>query len=211
MSVSRRTQPPLDTTNPRDHLLQTAISLFSAGGYDGASVNDIVARAGVSKRMVYHYFKSKALLYQEALFYAFNELAKLENEAVASAQDLEHAVKNLIRVYFGFPREHPDFSRLLRWENLNGGKGIQDSKFPLSKDHVIKFLRAAIKREADGKRWRRDLEPNQLLITIIGICQVYTSHRYTLSQGLHRDLGTPAAIKRGIKNAEHYLLSGMRP
>lgn len=211
MPARRPAQPSLDTSLPRDHLLQTAITLFSAGGYDGASVNDIVNRAGVSKRMVYHYFKNKALLYQEALFFAFNELAKLENEAVASADSLEQAVKNLICVYFGFPREHPDFSRLLRWENLNGGKGIQDSKFPLSKDHVIKFLRAAIKREADGKRWRKDLEPNQLLITIIGICQVYTSHRYTLSQGLHRDLGTPSAIKRGMANAEHYLLTGMRP
>ena len=211
MSVRRPSQPALDTSNPRDHLLRTAITLFSAGGYDGASVNDIVAQAGVSKRMVYHYFKNKALLYQEALFYAFNELAKLENEAVATADTLENAVKKLIHVYFGFPREHPDFSRLLRWENLNGGKGIQDSQFPLSKDHVTKFLRVAIKREADGKRWRQDLEPSQLLITIIGICQVYTSHRYTLSQGLHRDLGTPAAIKRGIQNAEHYLLTGMRP
>lgn len=195
----------------REHLLRTAISLFSARGYDGASVNDIVSAAGVTKRMVYHYFKSKALLYQEALHFAFSELATLENQAVAEADGLESAVKNLIQVYFEFPRQHPEYSRLLRWENLNDGKGIQDSKFPLSKDHVTKFLRAAIKREADGKRWRTDLDANQLLISIIGICQVYVSHRYTLSQGLHRNLGSPAAIKRGIANAEHFLLAGMRP
>jgi len=195
----------------REHLLRTAIRLFSARGYEGASVNDIVSAAGVTKRMVYHYFQSKALLYQEALHFAFSELANLENQAVAAADGLESAVKNLIRVYFEFPRRHPQYSRLLRWENLNDGKGIQDSKFPLSKDHVTKFLRAAIKREADGKRWRRDLDANQLLISIIGICQVYVSHRYTLSQGLHRNLGSPAAIKRGIANAEHFLLAGMRP
>lgn len=208
---TRPSPPPVSSSGTRDQLLQTAIKLFSAAGYDGASVNDIVQHAGVSKRMVYHYFQNKALLYQEALFYAFTALAKLENQAVTEAEDLEHAVKNLVRVYFEFPRAHPNFSRLLRWENLNDGKGISDSKFPLSKDHVTKFLRAAIKREADGKRWRRNLEANQLLITIIGICQVYTSHRYTLSQGLHRDLGTSAAIKRGMANAEHYLFAGMRP
>lgn len=195
----------------REHLLRTAVSLFSARGYDGASVNDIVTRAGMSKRMVYHYFQSKALLYQEALHFAFNELAKMENEAVTGAKNLETAVLGLVRVYFEFPRQHPEYSRLLRWENLNEGRGIQDSKFPLSKDHVIKFLRTAIKREADGKKWRADLEANQLLITIIGICQVYVSHRYTLSQGLHRNLGSPAAIKRGMANASHYLLAGMRP
>ncbi len=210
--MAARSQPtPPPESNSRDQLLRTAIQLFSARGYDGASVNDIVARAGMSKRMVYHYFKNKALLYQEALHFAFSELAKMENEAVAQAQDLETAVLNLVQVYFEFPRQHPQYSRLLRWENLNNGEGIKDSQFPLSKDHVTKFLKAAIKREANGKRWRTDLEANQLLITIIGICQVYVSHRYTLSQGLHRNLGSPTAIKRGMTNARHYLLAGMRP
>jgi AcrR family transcriptional regulator len=206
---SKSATPP--AAPPREHLLRQAISQFAARGFEGASVNDIVARAGVSKRMVYHYFTSKALLYQEALHFAFNELAKMENDAVARAHGLEEAVLNLIQVYFEFPRKHPEYSRLLRWENLNNGEGIKDSKFPLSKDHVTQFLRAAINREADGKRWRSDLEAKQLLITIIGICQVYVSHRYTLSQGLNRNLGTSAAIKRGIANAQHFLLAGMRP
>ena len=60
-------------------------------------------------------------------------------------------------------------------------------------------------------KWCADLKAPLLLISIIGMCQVYVSHRYTLSQGLHIDLGTAAAIKRGIANAEHYLLAGMRP
>jgi TetR/AcrR family transcriptional regulator len=208
---ARSASPRRRNGDTREHLLNTAIELFSAGGYDGASVNDIVARAGVNKRMVYHYWQNKARLYQEALHFAFSELAARENAAVAEAQDLESAVKNLVRVYFEFPRQHPQYSRLLRWENLNEGRHIHDAPTPLSKDHVTRFLRAAIKREADGKRWRADLEANQLLITIIGICQVYVSHRYTLSQGLRRNLGSPAAIKRGITNAEHYLIAGMRP
>lgn len=188
----------------------TAIALFSQHGYDGASVNDIVAQAGVSKRMVYHYFKNKALLYQEALSYAYNELRANEQTAITEATSLEDAVKRLIRVYFGFPREHPQYSRVMRWENLNEGQGLKNSQFPLSKDTVVNRLKAIIRREADGVTWRADLKAPQLLITIIGMCQVYVSHRYTLSQGLHIDLGTDAAIKRGIANAEHYLLAGMR-
>ena len=189
----------------------TAIALFSQHGYDGASVNDIVAQAGVSKRMVYHYFKSKALLYQEALSYAYNELRACEQTAITEATSLEDAVKRLIRVYFGFPREHPECSRLMRWENVNEGQVLINSQFPLSKDTAVNRLKAIIRREADGVQWRSDLKAPQLLITIIGMCQVYVSHHYTLSQGLHVDLGTAAAIKKGIANAEHYLLAGMRP
>jgi len=210
MPAHRKPARPSSVT-PRDHLLKTAISLFSGRGHDGVSVNDIVAEAGVSKRMVYHYFKSKALLYQEALSYAYNTLCASEQIAITEATSLEDAVKRLIRVYFGFPREHPQYSRLMRWENLNDGQGLKNSQFPLSKDTVVNRLKAIIRREADGVKWRADLKAPLLLITIIGMCQVYVSHRYTLSQGLHIDLGTTAAIKRGIANAEHYLLAGMRP
>lgn len=195
----------------RDNLLKTAITLFSERGYDGASVNDIVDHAGVSKRMVYHYFKSKELLYQETISYAYNELRATEEVAITDAISLEDAVKRLVRVYFNWPREHPLYSRLLRWENLNNGRGLQNSEFPISKDVIVNRLTTIIKREADGVTWRSDLKAPLLLITIIGMCQIYTSHRYTLSQGLHIDLGTEAAIKRGIANAEHYLLAGMRP
>lgn len=200
-----------DDLSPRDNLLKTAITLFSERGYDGASVNDIVAHAGVSKRMVYHYFKSKQLLYQETLSYAYNELRNAEQAAISDTDSLEEAVKRLVRVYFGFPRQHPLFSRLLRWENLSGGHGLENSQFPLSKDVVINRLKTIIQREADGVKWRSDLKAPLLLITIIGMCQIYVSHRYTLSQGLHLDLGTDAAIKRGIANAEEFLLAGMRP
>jgi TetR/AcrR family transcriptional regulator len=198
-------------TTPREHLLHTAITLFSRRGYDGASVNEIVDLAGVSKRMVYHYFKSKALLYQETLFYAYNELRSYEQAAIADATSLEDAVKKLIRVYFGFPREHPKLSHLMRWENINDGRALKDTHFPLSKEVIVTRLEEIIRQDADGIKWRSDLKAPLLLITIIGNCQVYVSHRYTLSQGLNIDLGTAAAIKRGIANAEHYILAGMRP
>jgi hypothetical protein len=116
-----------------------------------------------------------------------------------------------VRVYFEFPRIHPEFTQLMLWENLHKGQGIRGSKARLTKDSVVSRLAAAIKQDADGVLWRKDLDATQLLITIIGICQVYASHRYTLSQGLHINLASPAVIKRGIANAEHFLLAGMRP
>tara|TARA_R110002111_G_scaffold50509_1_gene88460 strand:+ start:549 stop:1079 length:531 start_codon:yes stop_codon:yes gene_type:complete len=161
--------------------------------------------------MVYHYFTNKSLLYQETLSYAYNELREMEKAAIFAATSLEDAVKRLVRVYFDWPREHPLYSRLLRWENLNDGHGLENNKFPLSKDIIVNRLKAIIAKEADGIKWHTDIKAPLLLITIIGMCQIYVSHRYTLSQGLHIDLGTDAAIKRGIANAEHYLLAGMRP
>lgn len=201
-------RPPGQT---RDRLLRTAITLFSSRGFDGVSVNDIVQRARVNKRMVYHYFSNKARLYQEALSYAYDELSAFEQATIGEAESLEDIVRRLVRVYFEFPRLHPEFTQLMLWENLNKGRGIQHSQSRLSKDRVVRRLATAIKRHADGIKWRRNLQARELLIAIIGICQVYASHRYTLSQGLQMDLGSPAALRRGRRNAERHLLAGMRP
>jgi AcrR family transcriptional regulator len=56
--------------NARQRLLETATELFAEKGYAGTSVREIVERAGVSKPVLYYYFKSK-----EGLFYAILEWA----------------------------------------------------------------------------------------------------------------------------------------
>ena len=56
--------------NTRQRLLETATALFAEKGYAAASVREIVGRAGVSKPVLYYYFKSK-----EGLFYAILEWA----------------------------------------------------------------------------------------------------------------------------------------
>ena len=56
--------------NSRERLLETATELFAEKGYAGASVREIVEKAGVSKPVLYYYFKSK-----EGLFYAILDWA----------------------------------------------------------------------------------------------------------------------------------------
>lgn len=59
-------------------LLDCAQRLFFERGYDGTTVNDIIAKAGVSKGAFYHYFASKeALLEALAARLAQNSLAEL--------------------------------------------------------------------------------------------------------------------------------------
>ncbi len=43
----------------REHLIQTALELFAQHGYHGAGINLILEKAGVSKKTLYHHFRSK--------------------------------------------------------------------------------------------------------------------------------------------------------
>lgn len=88
--------------NARERLLETATELFAEKGYAGTSVREIVEKAGVSKPVLYYYFKSK-----EGLFYAIMEWAagvqqKILNEIFeANGTVLDRFIFLYRRVYAG--------------------------------------------------------------------------------------------------------------
>jgi AcrR family transcriptional regulator len=64
----------------RSELLEHALALFLSRGYDNASLNDIIAEAGISKGAFYHYFSSKEeLLTVLAERFARQMLTELEH------------------------------------------------------------------------------------------------------------------------------------
>jgi AcrR family transcriptional regulator len=64
----------------RSEILNHALALFLSRGYDNVSLNDIIADAGISKGVFYHYFLSKeALLAASADRFAHQTLAELDD------------------------------------------------------------------------------------------------------------------------------------
>jgi TetR/AcrR family transcriptional regulator len=47
----------------QDRIINAAIKEFAQKGYDNASTNEIVKEAGISKGLLFHYFKNKKQLY----------------------------------------------------------------------------------------------------------------------------------------------------
>jgi AcrR family transcriptional regulator len=60
--MAKRRSPARIVKKPdqrRNELLDCAQTLFLARGYDNTTINDVIAKAGVSKGALYHYFTSK--------------------------------------------------------------------------------------------------------------------------------------------------------
>ena len=80
----------------RRRLLDASIRLFSARGFHGISVDQIVAAARVNKRMVYHYFGSKEAIYRAALLEVYNRIGRVEFHATEGAGNPKEQLKHLL-------------------------------------------------------------------------------------------------------------------
>jgi len=68
-------RPRFDNLSPekRERILETAAKAFAADGYEHASMNQILADAGISKGAAYYYFDNKADLYAAAVNHYLQE------------------------------------------------------------------------------------------------------------------------------------------
>ena len=106
-----------DTGAARVAILAAARAEFSAKGLAGARVNEIAARAGVNKQLIYYYFGSKDDLYRAALEAVYTEIRSLEQELRLGGMEPEEAMAALVSFSFDYLARHPDFIGLINHEN----------------------------------------------------------------------------------------------
>ncbi|MGO8704839.1 MAG: TetR/AcrR family transcriptional regulator [Candidatus Brocadiia bacterium] len=199
-----------DPEASRRRLLEAGVEVFSERGLDGGSVSMIAAKAGINRRMLYHYFGSKEGLYQAALRHVYEQLSSQEVALADILLEVEELLERLIRAEYAFLAAHPQHVRLLTWENLRRGKSAPEANLASFKAPILEALRIALDRGQREGRFRADVDEKQLLISCLGLSFFYFSNQYTLGQALGFDLTTPEAIETRIRHVVSLLLDGIR-
>jgi AcrR family transcriptional regulator len=99
----RRLQP----AERRQTLIDAASKLFAERGYDYVTLDEVAARAGVTKVIVYRHFDSKKALYLTLLAAHRDELLKTLAEGMAIARPLEDRVPAVADAWFAYVETHP--------------------------------------------------------------------------------------------------------
>lgn len=110
-----------DTEGTKQKILEAAVVEFAQHGPDATTIERIAKSAGVNKERIYNYFGDKRGLFSTVLR---SELAK-----VALAVPVTFADEDLVDYAgrcFDYHREHPELSRLLRWEGLTFSNEVPD-------------------------------------------------------------------------------------
>ncbi|MGW3470499.1 TetR/AcrR family transcriptional regulator [Saccharopolyspora sp. NPDC000995] len=98
-------------------ILAVAEQVFAADGYPGTSMDDIAARVGLSKPMLYEYFGSKEGLLLACLQRSKRELLEATTVAAAGADTPEQLLHDCLLAFFKFSDEHAQAWALLRNES----------------------------------------------------------------------------------------------
>lgn len=200
---------PRNPDRTRRRILQAAIKLFAAHGFHAVSVDQIVGRARVNKRMVYHYFGSKDALFEAALSEVYQRIEQVEFDAVERGGSPREKLSLLLESYFAFLDDEPEFTRLLQWENLEKGRHLTKHNHLLSKNPFLAQFRAIVEAGVRTGEFRRDLDVPHLMIHFIGLCFIYHSNRFSLSQSLELDLGAAEVKARGLHQVLSLVFDGI--
>ncbi len=103
------------STDTRRHIASVATRLFAHQGFDGTSIRDIVEAAGVTKPVLYYYFKSKEELYVTLLHEAYSTFINNLRDTIDTPHPFTQKLRQVIHLYFQDceKKEDEDIVRLI--------------------------------------------------------------------------------------------------
>ena len=184
-----------DPDASRSRILAAATEVFAAQGLDGARVDEIAERAGLNKRMLYHYFGNKDDLFAAVLDEVYETIC-----ADSAALDLvsgsaRDGLKKLVDFVVDFYLDNPHAITLLNAENLHKARHLKNSEriraIQLPFEEMLEHLLA--RGVSDGV-FRSGVNGARLYISIVGLIYYYLSNGHSLSVFFDRDLFDDAEI-----------------
>jgi len=135
----------------------SAIRAFSARGFYGARIEDIVAGADVNVRMIYHYFGSKEGLYDEAVLSVSKTFFQLAINAIQSCNGT--GVERLERAMTAYGLAvltHPEYARMMVWERTSGSETV--TRVVPTEEDVEDLFESLIKTALSERPSEEDLD-----------------------------------------------------
>jgi AcrR family transcriptional regulator len=212
VSGLKRIESKRDPDGTRERILRAAVAEFSSKGLGGARVDEIAARAGANKRMLYHYFGNKDDLFLAALESVYADIRHAE--LTLNLADLEpvEAMRALILFTWDYFLANPHFIPMLNSENLHRARHLaRSSEIQAMHSPLIELLAGILARGAANGTMRTGVDPMQLYISIAALGYFYLSNIHTLSVIFSRDFQSEEEMARRRDHMLEVILGYLRP
>ena len=196
-----------DADRSQQTILLAARDEFAKYGLAGARVDRIAERAGINKRLIYYYFKSKDDLFLTVLENTYADIRAAEQKLHLDEMDPVEAIRQLVSFTWHYYLDHPEFISLLNSENQENATHLKKSlHIKEMNSPLVQMLGTVLERGRHQVLFRSDIDPIQLYISIASICYFYLSNNHTLSAIFGRDLRAPKAMAQRLSHMTDMVL-----
>jgi TetR/AcrR family transcriptional regulator len=199
---------PAPVKDKRTAVLHAALGLFSRFGMHGTSVDQVAARAGVSKSNLLYYFANKEELYV-CVLRDLLEVWLAPLRAFSAEQDPQQVIGDYIRRKLAISRDRPEASRLFCLEMIQGA--------PLLRDELDRELRELVDQKSAVIRAWVDagklaaVDPQHLLFILWAATQHYADFAVQVQALTGETLANPVFFEQTVASVEAIVLRGVGP
>ena len=111
----------------KEQILQIALNMFGEKGFEGTSIRDLSAEAGINIAMISYYFGSKDKLFEQVIEYKTAYLKTIfleisQNDSLSHIEKVDAVISHLVDRIFSFPPFHRLIHRELSLNHRQGSK-----------------------------------------------------------------------------------------
>jgi TetR/AcrR family transcriptional regulator len=169
--MAKRKRKETEAGEVRERLLSGATGLFASKGYAATTVREIVERAGVTKPVLYYYFRSKEGIYLDLMRQPFGKFIETVEEAVRTAGSARERLFRLCLMAYDLFIENLDTARVMYSIYYGPPQGAPfidfDAYHHRFQEAVLQILREGVR---DGEFRRVDL--HDAMWAVIGAVNV---------------------------------------
>jgi TetR/AcrR family transcriptional regulator len=189
-------------------ILEAALEVFSRHGFRGATIDQIAARAGMSKPNLLYYFPRKEAIYKRLIAGLLDTWLAPLREMDASGDPVRE-IRSYIRRKLEMARDFPRESRMFANEMLQGAPRVLDMLEGELKALVDEKAAIILSWMEAGKLSRAD--PRHLIFSIWATTQHYADFDVQVRAVLGPKLGAEGRFEDAARFLEHLFLNGLLP
>lgn len=193
-------------------IIEAAKQEFCKAGLAGAKLETIAQRAGVSKQLIHHYYRTKPGLYvavaNEISATAINDLSQLRYEDYAPAEGLRQFLYGIFDLYVRFPF----MAGMVIDANLQGGEHFPECRqLILRSPALMERLTHVIERGQRDGVFRQPLNIAAALSAAVLVTTGGFTSGSSVSAFAAFDFNNPDNIKFWREYSVDFVLNALRP
>ena len=142
-------------------ILNACIHEFAEKGYEQASTNMIVKEAGISKGILFHYFKNKRGLFLYVVDYCFRTLIEeYDQYPLRQMGDIFQRLSEVSVIKLKLTHENPEKSKIIMEALVNSPEDIR-AEIELKYSRLSSEYMSAFFQEIDYSKFRSGVNPSK--------------------------------------------------